>query len=114
MGGKVVAFYGGGASDPAYGLKQHSYEERKDRLAENFEYCLALYLVLAEEGVYFEYNDGFRAEKHVWNVEYPEYSRPLGPPEGPARRDGDVFTREFDHAHVTLDLANRTADVEWR
>jgi hypothetical protein len=112
--GKIIGFYGGGAFDPHYDAKRFSLEERTRRLARHFEYNLALYLILAEQGVYFEYNDGFRNNIHAWNVEYAEYSRPLGAPLGPARRQGYVFQREFAHASVVLDIQGREAEITWR
>ncbi len=86
--GKVVGFYAGGAADPFYDSVKYSLEERKRKLTQHFEYNLALYLILAERNVYFEYNDGFRTDVHAWNVEYPEYSYKLGAPKGDAVRRG--------------------------
>ena len=45
------------------------------------------------------------------NEWFPEYSKPLGPPEGPATTDATrtVWTRRFAHASVRVDLRNRTA-----
>ena len=112
--GKMIGFYAGGAFDPAYDPGQFSFEERKRKLREHFEYNLALYLILAEEGVYFEYNDGFRSNTHVWNAEYPEYARRLGKPAGPASKQGHVYQREFAHASVSLDIEKRSAAIIWR
>lgn len=112
--GKIIGFYAGGASDPIYDSNRYSLEERKEKLARHFEYNLALYLILAEEGVYFEYNDGFRSDVHVWNVEYPEYSYKLGAPNGNAVKRGNVYRREFAHASVVLDIEKREADIVWK
>ena len=36
-------------------------------------------------------------------------------PKGPAVEDGDVWTREFEHASVYVDLSNRSAGrIDWR
>ena len=50
------------------------------------------------------------------NEWFPEYSKPLGPPDGPAKTDGTrtVWTRRFAHASVYVDLTNRTASsIVW-
>ncbi len=39
--------------------------------------------------------------------------KPLGPPKGPAVRDGFTYTREFQHANVWLDLTKREGRVTW-
>lgn len=35
---------------------------------------------------------------------YPDLSKPLGKPLGPAKQQGNVYTREFEHATSVLDL----------
>ena len=112
--GKVIGFYAGGIWDPTYDPKQYSFEERKQKLAKHLEYNLALYLIVAEKHVYVEYNDGFRADYHVWKAEFPEYYFKLGPPNGRAKKRGNVYTREFAHASVVLDIKKRKADITWR
>ena len=45
---------------------------------------------------------------------YPEFSKPLGPPKGPAIESGDVWTREFAHASVFINISNRSASrIDW-
>lgn len=112
--GKVIGYYAGGALDPIYDSRKYSYEERKKKLAQHFEYNLALYLILAEKGVYFEYNDGFRNDSDVWNVEYPEYSYKLGAPKGTAIKRGYVYRRELAHASVMLNIEKKEADIVWK
>ncbi|MCB9873324.1 MAG: alpha/beta hydrolase fold domain-containing protein [Planctomycetaceae bacterium] len=45
---------------------------------------------------------------------FPEYDRPLGPPNGPATKDGFRYTRTFQHATVQLDIQKRTASIQWQ
>ena len=47
---------------------------------------------------------------------YPEFRKPLGPPEGDAEVDatGMVWTRKFKHASVFVDLRDRTkSKITW-
>jgi len=94
-----------------------------DRLVES----LAPFLIVANEHVFFGYGwfynleDGYIPCKEgiecgmpgKW---FPEYTRPLGVPLGPATKDstGVKWTREFAHASVSIDLTDRTASkIEW-
>ncbi len=74
---------------------------------------LAAFLVAAERYAYFNYTWGYTDADGAmaW---YPEYDRPLGPPRGPAVRDGWRYRREFEHASVRIDIENEKASVEWR
>ena len=85
------------------------------------DYYIALFLVCAEEYSYLNLHDGYcvdirngRCMSKVWLKRFPEYDRPLGPPKGPAKRHGYVYTREFEHASVRLDVEAQTGRVEWR
>ena len=46
-------------------------------------------------------------------ADIPEYSYPLGAPKGLAEKDGYTYQREFEHARVTIDILNETADIVW-
>jgi len=79
-----------------------------------FEYLLAIFLICAEKHSYFLAHDGYDARKStVWMTRPPDLERPLGAPTGPAKRSGDVYTREFAHARVRLDLDKRQGEIEW-
>ena len=79
------------------------------------EYCLALFLICAEKYSYFRIHEGYSAnEDDRWMRWFPEYDKPLGPPEGPARREGPVYTRQFEHADVRLDIGKRQGKVMWK
>lgn len=86
----------------------------QDDHSRRFEYLLALFLTIAEEHSYFLAHDGYAMEKSkVWMKRPEELERPLGPPKGPASRDGYVYTREFAHAKVRLDIENEVGKIEW-
>jgi len=38
----------------------------------------------------------------------------LGPPKGPAVKDGTAYTREFESASVFLDIEMQTAKITWK
>ena len=44
----------------------------------------------------------------------PDLERPLGAPKGPAVRHGYIYTREFAHAKVRLDIENGVGEIEWK
>jgi hypothetical protein len=44
----------------------------------------------------------------------PEFERPLGAPMGPAVQDGYIYTRDFAHASVRLDIENQIGSVDWK
>ena len=94
-----------------------------DRLVES----LAPFLIVAAPNVFFGYGwfynleDGYIPCKtgvqcgmpEQW---FPEYSRPLGTPRGAAQTDvtRTIWTREFEHASVFVNLTNRAASrIEW-
>lgn len=85
-----------------------------DSLQKRFEYCLAMFLIFAEKYSYFNFTPGYGAEaQDLWKKWYPEYDRPLGAPKGDACQDGYVYTREFEHCSVWLDIENRTGALTW-
>eukprot|EP00051_Salpingoeca_urceolata_P034408 m.24985 g.24985 ORF g.24985 m.24985 type:complete len:437 (-) comp7692_c0_seq2:233-1543(-) len=88
---------------------------------------LAPFLIVANEHVFFAQSwfysleDGYipcpedKAECGMPSSWYPEFSKPLGPPLGPAKRNGNVWTREYEHCSVYVDAGNRsTASVTWK
>ena len=71
----------------------------------------APFLIVANEHVFLQYAWFYEAQDGNFpcpsGIEcgmpsswYPEYSKPLGPPQGPAVKNGYVWTREFAHASV--------------
>lgn len=83
---------------------------------EKLNYKLAIFLICAEKYSYFLAHDGYSVngnDSYVWLKTFPEYKRPLGPPKGPALKEGHIYTREFEHASVWLDIENEKADIKW-
>jgi hypothetical protein len=88
---------------------------------------LAPFLIVATERVFFGYGwfynieDGYipcpsHIECGMPNEWFPEFSKPIGEPRGPATTDAErnVWTRRFAHANVTIDLRDRTlSHIGW-
>ena len=88
---------------------------------------LAPFLIVANEHVFFGYGwwyqieDGYipcpkGVECGMPSEWYDEFTRPLGPPDGPATHDesGMIWTRGFKHCKVYVDLRDRTASkITW-
>jgi hypothetical protein len=106
---------GAGANNP-----QRTDEIRKALAAGQsrqgrFQYLLAIFLVCAENHSYFCAHDGYDAKQsQVWLTQPPEFDRPLGPPGGPAVRTGYIYTREFEHASVRLDIERQSGAIAWK
>jgi len=80
---------------------------------EQIAFPLACFLVAARPGSHFCYSWGYQ-ETHGMLEAYPELEKPLGPPRGDARWTGLTATREFRHATVSVDLATKTARIDWQ
>ena len=86
---------------------------------------LAPFLIVANERVFLQYawfyqmQDGnipcpAAIECGMPSSWYPEFSRPLGAPKGPAVKKGPIWTREFAHASVHVDIRARSAsEITW-
>jgi len=79
---------------------------------ERLTFPLACFLVAAQPGSHFCYSWGYR-EEHGMLDAYPEFARPLGPPQADAVWQGLIATREFAHASVRVDLAAKQARIDW-
>ena len=117
--GKIIAFTSGFATPrnkSALGIDEgHATVKSHAQAREALTYPLAIFLVCAEKNSYFRIHEGYSAnEGDRWMRWFPEYDRPLGPPDGPATKDGDRYTRTFQHATVQLDIQKRTANIEWK
>lgn len=117
--GKIIAFTTGfvtprNTSDE--GIDEgHARVRSHEQARAAMVYPLAIFLVCAEKYSYFRIHEGYSAnEDDRWMRWFPEYDRPLGPPEGPATRDGFRYTRSFQHATIQLDIKNRTASIQWK
>lgn len=121
--GFLIAFTAGlGGEETEQGAEnpQRTDEIRKSTTGDEathrrFQYLLAVFLVCAEPHSYFYAHDGYDAKtSSVWMRHPPEFDRPLGAPQGPAVREGSVYTRDFAHASVRLDLDTQTGNIDWR
>ncbi len=117
--GKIIAFTAGLAApknSSKMGIDEQHAAADSDKVARAaLIYHLGVFLICAEKYSYFRVHEGYAADKNDrWMRTFPEYDRPLGPPSGPAKKDGFRYTRTFEHATVTLDLTKRTADIQWR
>lgn len=76
------------------------------------EYSFSTYLIVASEWSYYGMSNGWFANSFP---RYEEYSKPLGPPSGPAQRLGKgQYFRDFLHLNVSLDTIAKTATVTWK
>jgi hypothetical protein len=89
--------------------------DEKADCGKRFNYLLALFLVCAEKHSYFLAYDSYVVNKKnkTWMKRPEEFDRPLGPPKGPAVQDGYIYTREFVHAKVRVDIENEVGEIEW-
>ena len=88
--------------------------------------ALAPYLITATSKTWFSYawfygvqtgwapcpeNPGACVAPDEW---YPDLSKPIGKPLGPARKTGTMYTRTFEHATAFIDLSDRRkSKVTW-
>ena len=80
---------------------------------ERITFPLACFLVAAEPNCYFCYTWGYRENDGAFDW-YPEFDKPLGPPQGEANRTGYSYQREFAHASVFVNLATKNAKIDWK
>jgi len=108
----------------------------RDDVAKALVQTLAPFLIVAEPNVFFSYawfyniEDGYipcpgNVTINSINMDiecgmptewYPEFSKPLGAPDGPAVcSNGTVWTRSFKHAKVYMDLNDiNSARIDWQ
>ena len=97
-------------------------ETERDELAEIYAYFpfkLAMFLMGAGERSYFKYTAskvvrtaGRDLFKNI--MPFPEWDMPLGEPLEPPQRNGNVYTRTFEHVEVVLNLDNGTCQFNER
>jgi len=118
--GKIICMSMGLGEEALSGLK---IDDTRKKLADGaniqsrLDYCLALFLICAEKHSYFLPHDGYSVngkDSSVWLKRFPEFDKPLGPPQGPAVQDGYTYTREFESARVFLDIEKKEAKITWR
>lgn len=94
-------------------MMQRPYAELLALARERITFPLACFLVAAQPGSHFCYSWGY-TNTHGMLDAYAEFDRPLGPPKGDGKWTGLTATREFTHASVSVDLAAKTARIDWR
>ena len=117
--GKIIAFSTGLAlpkNTSNMGIDEgHATVESDKRARAALAYPLGIFLICAEKYSYFRIHEGYSAnDNDRWMRWFPEYDKPLGPPDGPAKKDGFLYSRTFKHASVKLDIKSRTAEIRWR
>jgi hypothetical protein len=122
--GKIIAMTLGLGDSAADATKIDDTRGRVDKpeaMEERVNYLIGLFLVCAERYSYLYVHDGYSADVHrgecqskVWLKRFPHYDKPLGPPLGPATREGFVYTRRFEHVDVMVDLEKKQATLDWR
>ena len=121
--GKIIAMtlgLGDSAADADRVDDSRKKLEGLSGLQKRTDFYIALFLVCAEKYSYLNLHDGYcvdtrngRCMSKVWLKRLPEYDRPLGAPKGPAKRDGTVFTREFEHVSVRVDVETEEGEIVW-
>jgi len=115
--GKALEFETEGIDDRREALNND--EDLKDRI----DYLLAIFLVCAEKYSYVYLHDGFNVNTNkrneenaskVWMKTFPQYENRLGPPKGPAKKEGYTYTRSFEYLDVWLDVKNQKARLDWK
>ncbi|TWT84714.1 hypothetical protein CA13_61940 [Planctomycetes bacterium CA13] len=120
--GSIIAYtcgLGGNQQDadetPRSATRVNTPIRRGKDVKNRFNYQLAIFLICAEKYSYFDLKDSYDAKKSkTWLTHPADYDRPLGPPKGPAFRDGYTYSRVFAHASVQLDIENETANIVWK
>ena len=117
--GKIIAFSSAlalPANTSTMGIDEgHATVESDAQARAALAYPLAVFLICAEKYSYFRVHEGYSAnEDNRWMRWFPEYDKSLGPPKGPAVKDGLVYTRSFDHADVWLDIGKREGKIVWK
>jgi hypothetical protein len=119
-GGKIICMSMGLGNARTTGIGIDDTRQKADAgstYQDRLTYSLAIFLICAEKYSYFLAHDGYSVngnDSSVWLKAFPEYSKPLGPPKGPAKMDGYVYTREFEHVSVWLDIKNEKANIDWK
>ena len=118
--GKIICFSMGLGKERMTGIGIDDTRMKADETAllqDRLTYTLSMFLICAEKYSYFLAHDGYSVngdDSSVWLKHFPEYKKPLGAPEGPAKKEGYTYTREFKHASVWLDIEQEKAKIEWR
>jgi len=112
--GKIVLLKGWpGFSFREAEMMKRPHDELASLARDRITFPLACFLVAAEPNCYFCYTWGYREKLGTFDW-YPEFDKPLGPPQGEAKRNGWHYQREFAHASVSVNLETKTATIDWK
>jgi len=84
---------------------------------------VALFLVIAEKYSYFHPHAGMygvkttvsgKQKNKLWMKTPSVFKKKLGPPKGPATKNGYIYTRQFKHCSVWLDIENEVGKLTWK
>ena len=110
-----------GGIDEVHGKLKNFESIDQDRV----NFCIALFLVVAERHSYFCLHDGYdvntrgrgkkaKTNNVLWLKTLPQYQKRLGQPKGPATQLGYRYSREFEHASVKLDIETGEGEIDWK
>lgn len=87
-------------------------DEKRTIAKRSLNFSLAAFLAGAQENCYFIYNWGYRMHNGCLEW-YPEFDRPLGPPQGDMVQEGWELSRKYEHASVWVNLETRESEISW-
>jgi hypothetical protein len=114
---KVLLF---SAGPDAFGREQEdkvakmAAEQLRQWMRANISYPLGIFLIVAGEHSYFDGTctpDALQGA--LTDHDYPEYHHSLGKPLGKAARDGYIYTRQYEHLDVRVDIKNKQSKLTW-
>uniref|UniRef100_A0A6U0HTL9 Glycoside-hydrolase family GH114 TIM-barrel domain-containing protein n=1 Tax=Helicotheca tamesis TaxID=374047 RepID=A0A6U0HTL9_9STRA len=122
--GKIIAMtlgLGESAEEADYDDMRNDAEADFTKLKTRIDFSIGLFLIIAEKYSYLNMHDGYdvnvdrtgQCNSIMWLKRLPEYDQPLGKPLGPAEKEGYIYTREFEHVRVKLDIKEQKADLIW-
>lgn len=114
--GKIIAFTAGLAlpkNTSQLGIDEaHALIKFEEQARAGLSYPLALFLICAEKHSDFRIHEGYSADKDDrWMRWHADFDKLLGPPQGPAKKEGHLYSRDFKHASVKPDIKNRTGKL---
>lgn len=125
MSGRIIMLNAG----PVFNNQEERIEmDKMKRLDDRYTYMkqfidfpLAIYLIIVDQFVYFSYHYNVDAKSNGRNgraafdcYQFYEIKRKLGKPKGEYKRNGYIFTREFEYLSVFVNVASREARLTER